>query len=144
MAIITAKLSQLRLSPLNQRRIKPSAIESMADDIHAHGLLQNLVAYEEDGLLWVFAGGRRYRGLKELVKRKKVRNSDLFPVEVRSKEEAIELSLAENFQREDMLGHVGNSVLYVEMRGRPTAALTQRAGGGRPVRRIAQRCLIAA
>ena len=144
MAIITAKLSQLRLSPLNQRRVKPSAIESMADDIQAHGLLQNLVAYEEDGLLWVFAGGRRYRGLKELVKRKKVRNSDLFPVEVRSKEEAIELSLAENFQREDMLGHVGNSVLYVEMRGRPTAALTQRAGGGRPVRRIAQRCLIAA
>ena len=108
MAIITAKLSQLRLSPLNQRRIKPSAIESMADDIHAHGLLQNLVAYEEDGLLWVFAGGRRYRGLKELVKRKKVRNSDLFPVEVRSKEEAIELSLAENFQREDM--HPADSI----------------------------------
>ena len=108
MAIITAKLSQLRLSPLNQRRVKPSAIESMADDIQAHGLLQNLVAYEEDGLLWVFAGGRRYRGLKELVKRKKVRNSDLFPVEVRSKEEAIELSLAENFQREDM--HPADSI----------------------------------
>lgn len=108
MAIITAKLSQLRLSPLNQRRVKPSAIESMADDIQAHGLLQNLVAYEEDGLLWVFAGGRRYRGLKELLKRKKVRNSDLFPVEVRSKEEAIELSLAENFQREDM--HPADSI----------------------------------
>ena len=49
MAIITVKLSQLRLSPLNSRRVKPSAIESMADDIDAHGLLQNLVAYEEDG-----------------------------------------------------------------------------------------------
>ena len=45
MAIITAKLSQLRLSPLNQRRVKPAAIESMADDIAAHGLLQNLVAF---------------------------------------------------------------------------------------------------
>jgi ParB family chromosome partitioning protein len=108
MAIIDAKLSQLRLSPLNQRRVKPSAIESMADDIDAHGLLQNLVAYEEDGLLWVFAGGRRYRGLKVLVKRKRVRNSDSFPVEVRTKEEAIELSFAENFQREDM--HPADSI----------------------------------
>ena len=50
MAIIHPKLSQLRLSPLNQRRVKPSAVEAMADDIEAHGLLQNLVAYEDDGL----------------------------------------------------------------------------------------------
>ncbi|MEC7932758.1 MAG: ParB/RepB/Spo0J family partition protein, partial [Pseudomonadota bacterium] len=102
MAIITVKLSQLRLSPLNSRRVKPSAIDSMADDIAAHGLLQNLVVYEEDDLFWVFAGGRRYRALKELVKRKKVSNSDLFPVEMRTKEEAIELSYAEKAAREDM------------------------------------------
>src|SRR3546814_8278568 len=108
MAMITAKLSQLRLSPLNQRRVKPAAIESIADDIAAHGLLQNLVAYEEDGLFWVFAGGRRYRGLKELAKRKTIKNSDSFPVEVRTKDETIELSLAENFQREDM--HPADSI----------------------------------
>lgn len=108
MAIITPKLSQLRLSPLNTRRVKPSAIETMADDIAAHGLLQNLVAYEEDNLFWVFAGGRRYRGLKELAKRKTIKNSDTFPVELRTKEEAIELSLAENFQREDM--HPADSI----------------------------------
>jgi len=108
MPIIHPKLSQLRLSPLNQRRVKPSSIESMADDIDAHGLLQNLVAYEEDGLLWVFAGGRRYRGLKMLVRRKRVKNSDTFPVELRTKEEAIELSFAENFQREDM--HPADSI----------------------------------
>ena len=41
----------------------------MADDIAAHGLLQNLVAYEDEGLIYAFAGGRRYRGLKELAKR---------------------------------------------------------------------------
>jgi ParB family chromosome partitioning protein len=108
MAIIHPRLSQLRLSPLNQRRVKPAAIEAMADDIDAHGLLQNLVAYEEDGLLYVFAGGRRYRGLKVLVKRKRAKNSDTFPVELRTKEEAIELSLAENFQREDM--HPADSI----------------------------------
>jgi ParB family chromosome partitioning protein len=108
MAIIHPKLSQLRLSPLNQRRVKPSAVEAMADDIDAHGLLQNLVAYEDDGLLWVFAGGRRYRALKTLVKRKRIKSSDTFPVELRTKEEAIELSLAENFQREDM--HPADSI----------------------------------
>ncbi|MCG7349724.1 ParB/RepB/Spo0J family partition protein [Sphingomonas sp. ACRSK] len=108
MAIIHPKLSQLRLSPLNQRRVKPSAVEAMADDIEAHGLLQNLVAYEDEGLLWVFAGGRRYRALKILVKRKGIKSSDTFPVELRTKEEAIELSLAENFQREDM--HPADSI----------------------------------
>jgi ParB family chromosome partitioning protein len=80
----------------------------MADDIAAHGLLQNLVAYEDEGLFYVFAGGRRYRGLKELAKRKRIKNSDAFPVEVRPKEEAVELSLAGNFQREDM--HPADSI----------------------------------
>ncbi|KKW90843.1 ParB/RepB/Spo0J family partition protein [Sphingobium chungbukense] len=108
MAIIDIKLSQLRLSPLNARRVKPSAIESMADDITAHGMLQNLVAYEEDELFWVFAGGRRYRALKVMVKRKRITNNDLFPVEVRTKEEAIELSLAENSARENM--HPADSI----------------------------------
>jgi len=42
MAIITAKLSQLRLSSLNQRCIKPSAIEFMADDIHATACCRTL------------------------------------------------------------------------------------------------------
>jgi ParB family chromosome partitioning protein len=48
------------------RRVKPSAIESMADDIAAHGLIQNLAAYEEDGAYHVFAGGRRFRALELL------------------------------------------------------------------------------
>src|SRR3546814_13440066 len=115
MAMSTAKLSQLRLSPLNQRRVKPAAIESIADDIAAHGLLQNLVAYEEDGLFWVFAGGRRYRGLKELAQRKTIKNSDSFPVKVRITDAAIELSLAENFNREEM--HRADSILaFAELR----------------------------
>jgi ParB family chromosome partitioning protein len=108
MAIIFPKLSDLRLSPLNTRQVKPSAIESMADDLDAHGLIQNLVAYEEDGLYFVFAGGRRYRGLKLLAKRKRIKNSDTFPVDLRTKAEAIELSLAENTQREDM--HPADSI----------------------------------
>ena len=58
--------------------------------------------FNSPGLLWVFAGGRRYRALKVLVKRKRVKGSDTFPVELRDKSEAIELSLIENEQREDM------------------------------------------
>src|SRR3546814_2476174 len=48
LGITTIKLSHLRLYPLNQRRVKPSAVEAMADDIAAHGLLQNLVAYADE------------------------------------------------------------------------------------------------
>src|SRR3546814_17383651 len=40
MGTTTIKLSQLRLSPLNQRRIKHSAVEAMADDMAEHGLFQ--------------------------------------------------------------------------------------------------------
>ena len=102
MTIITAKLSQLRLSALNVRTLKPASIEAMADDIAAHGLLQNLVAYEEDGFFQVFAGGRRLRGLNLLKKRKSITGSYEVAIDVRTKAEAVELSLAENFQRQQM------------------------------------------
>jgi len=43
---------------------QPALHQALRHRIHGrrhsrHGLLQNLVAYEEDGLLWVFAGDRR-------------------------------------------------------------------------------------
>src|SRR3546814_13222743 len=90
MGITTIKLSQLRLSPLNQRSVKPSAVEAIADEIAAHGLVQNLVAYEDEGLFYVFAGGRRYRGVKQLEKRTRIKNSDTFTAAVRPKDEAID------------------------------------------------------
>lgn len=102
MTIKTIKLSLLRLSPLNVRRVKPADIEALADDIAAHGLIQNLGAYEEDGQFQVYAGGRRYRALQLLKKRKIITASFLVPIDVRTKEEAVELSLSENFQREKM------------------------------------------
>lgn len=102
MTIQTVKFSQLRLSPLNVRRVKPSAIESMADDIAAHGLIQNLATYEEDGAYHVFAGGRRFRALELLKKRKTITGTYPVAIVVRTKEVAVELSLAENAQRENM------------------------------------------
>lgn len=102
MTIQTLKLSQLRLSALNVRRVTPSSIDALADDIAAHGLIQNLVAYEEDGQYHVFAGGRRLRALQLNRKRKLVGSAFPVQVDVRPKEEAVELSLAENFQRQAM------------------------------------------
>lgn len=102
MTLQTIKLSQLRLSPLNVRRVKPDGIEALADDIAAHGLIQNLLAYEDSGLFHVFAGGRRYRALQALKKRKTISSGFLVLVDVRDQAEAVELSLAENYQRQDM------------------------------------------
>lgn len=98
----TLKLSQLHLSPLNVRKVEPTGIEALADDIQAHGLIQNLGVYEEGGKFWVFAGGRRFRALELLKKRKAVNASFAVPVIIKDKAEAIELSLVENTQRENM------------------------------------------
>jgi ParB family transcriptional regulator, chromosome partitioning protein len=102
MSLVEVKLSQLRLSPLNVRKVKPSAIDSLAADIAAHGLLQNLLVYEEDGKMHVFAGGRRYRALKQLEKARTIKPHHPVMVDIRSKAEAIELSLAEDSAREAM------------------------------------------
>ncbi|OBX17918.1 hypothetical protein A9995_14055 [Erythrobacter sp. QSSC1-22B] len=98
----TVKLSQLRLSPLNVRKVKPQQIDQLAADIAAHGLLQNLIVYREDRKYYVAAGGRRYRALKALQKAKTLCGTHAVPMDERGKDEAVELSLAENAQREDM------------------------------------------
>jgi ParB family chromosome partitioning protein len=102
MTLQSVKLSDLRLSPLNVRKVKPAAIDQLAADIAAHGLLQNLVVYADGGKFAVAAGGRRYRALKQLEKAKAIPACHAVPVDVRERDEAIELSLAENSSREAM------------------------------------------
>ena len=109
MTLQTVKLSQLRLSPLNVRHVKPKAIDQLAADIAAHGLLQNLVVYAEGGKFEVAAGGRRYRALKPLEKAKTIPACHGVAVVVREKAEAVELSLAENVSREAM--HAADAVI---------------------------------
>lgn len=106
MTIQTIQLNKLALSDLNVRKVKPKEIEALAADIQARGVLQNLIGYDEDGKIKICAGGRRYRALKLLQKAKTIPGTFEVPVEIRSKDEALEISLAENAQREDMLGHV--------------------------------------
>lgn len=115
MTLQTVKLSQLRLSPLNVRRVKPNAIDQLAADMLAHGQLQNLVVYAEGNRFEVAAGGRRYRAFKQLEKAKAISASHPVSVDVRDKAEAVELSLAENVSREDM--HVADAVIaYGDLR----------------------------
>jgi ParB family transcriptional regulator, chromosome partitioning protein len=109
MTLQTVKLSQLRLSPLNVRRVKPKAIDQLAADMLAHGQLQNLVVYAEGNRFEVAAGGRRYRAFKQLEKARAIPASHPVSVDVRDKAEAVELSLAENVTREDM--HVADAVI---------------------------------
>lgn len=102
MTIQTIQLNKLALSDLNVRKVKPKEIEALAADIQARGVLQNLIGYDEDGKIKICAGGRRYRALKLLQKAKTIPGTFEVPVEIRSKDEALEISLAENAQREDM------------------------------------------
>ena len=141
-------LNKLVQSPRNVRRHSdPASDAELRASIAAHGLLQNLIVRPAaKGKFEVEAGERRRRAMLALADEKIfARDHEVTCLVLEdSAEAAVETSLAENFHRLAMLGQVSKTVLFVVMRGRPTAALTQRAGGGRPAPRIAQRCLIAA
>ena len=102
MTLQIAKLSQLRLAPENVRKVRPNQIDQLAADLLAHGQIQNVVGYAEGNYLYVSAGGRRYRAFKKLEKAKTITSAHPVSIDVREKVEAVELSLAENVQREDM------------------------------------------
>lgn len=103
-------LDKLRLSQSNVRRIKADvSIEELAEDIARRGLLQSLSVRAildadgiETGLYEVPAGGRRFRALHLLVKRKRFAKNGPVPCIVRDGAAdilAADDSLAENVQR---------------------------------------------
>ncbi len=98
----TVALSELRLAKENVRKVKPKAIDQLAEDIAAHGVLQSCIVYQDENLFYVVGGGRRYRALRVLEKDKRIEGDYAVPVQVRDRSQAVELSLAENIQREDM------------------------------------------
>lgn len=104
---------KLVLSQSNVRRIKDGvSIEHLADSIERRGLLHGLNVRPqrdetgaETGLFEIPAGGRRYRALKLLVKRKRLASTALVPCVVKTADDPIlaeEDSLAENAQREQL------------------------------------------
>ena len=99
--------NKLVLSQSNVRRVKAGvSIEELAEDIARRGLLQGLSvrpvtdeAGTETGMFEIPAGGRRYRALEFLVKKKRMTKTTPVPCIVREDGIAEEDSLAENVQR---------------------------------------------
>lgn len=106
----TIKLSQLRHASANVRNVAPKVegIEQLAASIAANGVIQNLVGYKEGRHFHIVAGGRRLRALELLQQAGTIDGTYEVPVSERTKAEAVELSLHENEQRENM--HPADSV----------------------------------
>ena len=101
-------LARLRRAPENVRHTNQAVdIESLADDIAAHGLLQNLIGYAGDtsidkAVVYIVGGGRRLQALQRLLDLGAVAEDFPVPVLLRSPAEAIDLSLSENLAKRDM------------------------------------------
>src|ERR1700757_168398 len=99
-------LSKLVLSPDNVRKsYSEESIDALARNIELRKfrILQNLVVSPIEGDKYqVNAGGRRFRALKLLQKRKKIDGKFLVPVMFGIAEDAVEDSLTENLLREAM------------------------------------------
>ncbi|MEO5605591.1 MAG: ParB N-terminal domain-containing protein [Novosphingobium sp.] len=107
-------LSQLMLSNLNVRQTERDAdIESLAEDIAARGLKQNLVVVpahfttgvaEADwaGKFEVVAGGRRYQALRFLAEAGRIAADHPVICKVEDRDEARETSLSENLHKVSM------------------------------------------
>jgi ParB family transcriptional regulator, chromosome partitioning protein len=92
------KLSQIKLPPSQPRKyFDPDALEQLKESIKIHGILQPLLVRPFNGNYELIAGERRYRAAQEL-------GLTEIPVHIRelSDNEARQLSLIENLQREDL------------------------------------------
>lgn len=113
--IVPIAFARICRAPENVRKTNVAAdVESLADDIAAHGLLQSLIGYtlnetiveptsvKGKSLVYIVGGGRRLQALQLLHERGVI--DDRWPVSVliRDQGEAIELSLSENLARRDM------------------------------------------
>lgn len=100
-------LNQLHRSDLNVRKTGGTDVAELAANIRAaQRLIQNLVVVPEkrgkkDGY-GVIAGGRRLAALASLAKEKAIPADWPIPCQIVSRDEAVELSMAENIHREDM------------------------------------------
>lgn len=106
--VVTVPYSSLRRSPHNARTKPLSDIASLAANIRAKGLLQNLVVHEMKGTrgkktrYGVCAGQRREAALDLLFGQKHITADYPVPVRIVSEGEALAISLIENSEREGL------------------------------------------
>lgn len=107
-AIVPIPLRRLMRAPENVRQTNKAVdVESLADDIAAHGLLQSLIGYAGDtdidaAAVYIVGGGRRLAALGLLLDRGAIDDSFPVPVLLRDPDEAVSLSLSENLAKRDM------------------------------------------
>jgi ParB family chromosome partitioning protein len=103
-AVQLIEARHLEKSPLNVRRtVAKGADAELKASILAHGLMQNLVVTAAGkGTYHVIAGARRLEALHALQKEKKLPADYLVPCQVVAKDQAEEMSLAENTVRQAM------------------------------------------
>lgn len=92
------KVESVRPNPEQPRRsFDPEALQSLADSIAAHGVLQPVVVVESGDGYTLIAGERRWRASKLL-------GRETIPAVVRTanEQEQLELALVENIQRSDL------------------------------------------
>src|SRR3546814_6990205 len=80
----------------------------------SRGVLQNLIGYDEDGKIRICAGGRRYRALKLLLKAKAIPGTFEVPVEIRSKDEALEIRSEEHTSELQSLMRISYAVFCLK------------------------------
>jgi ParB family chromosome partitioning protein len=105
MTTFTTTLDKLSVSPKNVRKINAKDIDDLLASIPVHGLINKVLTVEpaeKEGYFHVIAGGRRYRALKELAKRKLIDKKFEVTCALYEGEDATGLSLAENIMRAPM------------------------------------------
>lgn len=108
MSIQMIEARHCTLSRLNVRKVpsEPSLLAQLMADIEARGVLQNLIGVpvpKKSGKYEVIAGGRRLNCVKQLIADGKLPANTTVPMLVMDgRDQAAEVSLAENLQREAM------------------------------------------
>ncbi|MBB4000164.1 ParB/RepB/Spo0J family partition protein [Aureimonas pseudogalii] len=98
-------LNTLRIAPENARKTAASTAshDELKASIRAHGVMQNLSAYDgKDGFFYVYAGGRRLTALQDLATEGAIEADAKIGCVVKDAKDAAELSLVENVMRAAM------------------------------------------
>ena len=108
-------LGKLQESKAMRRTDKRIDVDSLAADIAAHGVLNNLIVTDcGNGRYAVCAGGRRLTALRLLAKQGRIVKDFAAPCRIVTDEEATEISLAENVQRAS-LGAIDEAEAYASL-----------------------------
>jgi ParB family chromosome partitioning protein len=148
------EINKLEKSQQNARRtVVKGTGEDLKDSIDAHGLMHNLVVVDEgDGTYRVTDGARRLAALKALQQEGKLPADHAVPCQVRSKDNALETSLAANTVRLAMhpadefeafarLAERGDTPEQIGVRfGKPTRYVEQRMKLGSLDPRLLKEC----